>query len=140
MDMKHTKETFLELWKEFSSNNLISHLGMEFVELGEDYLTLKMPVNQSVTQIDGILHGGATLALAETVGSIAARVLYCNENESVRGVELSGNHVRGGKLGDTIFAKATCIHAGRTLQVWDIKITNQDEKLISFCKFTTFKI
>lgn len=138
--MDFDNELFLQKWNELTQNNLISHLGIEFVELGEDYITLKMSVNQSVTQVDGILHGGATLALAETAGSIGAWALYRKEGESIRGIELSGNHLRAAKVGETIFTKALCVHSGRTLQVWDIKITNQDQKLISYCKFTTIKI
>ncbi|MDO4229624.1 MAG: PaaI family thioesterase [Capnocytophaga sp.] len=122
------------------NDNMMKFWDIDFVELGENYITLKMPVTQRVTQIDGVLHGGATLALAETAGSIGAWILYRNEGESIRGIELSGNHLRSAKINDTVFAKATCINAGQTLQLWEIKITNQDDKLISFCKFTTIKI
>ena len=99
-----------------------------------------MPVTDKVTQIDGVLHGGATLALAETAGSVAAFLLHRKPNEQIRGIELSANHLRSGKIGDTLFATAKCIYAGRTLQLWEINITNQDNKLISYCKFTTIKI
>lgn len=123
-----------------SDDNLMKFWEVDFVELGADYIILKMPVTEKVTQIDGVLHGGATLALAETAGSIGAWLLYRGEGESIRGIELSGNHLRAAKIGDTVFAKATCINAGGTLQLWEIKITNQDDKIISFCKFTTIKV
>lgn len=138
--MNAKKEALLKKWNETSNDNLMKFWEVEFVDLGENYVELKMPVTNKVTQIDGILHGGATLALAETAGSIAAWLLYRKEGESIRGIELSGNHVRSAKVGDWVFAKATCINAGNTLQLWDIKISNQEGKLISFCKFTTIKI
>ncbi|ATA69146.1 PaaI family thioesterase [Capnocytophaga cynodegmi] len=138
--MEENKQTLLKKWKETSSDNLMKFWEVDFVELGQDYIILKMPVTEKVTQIDGVLHGGATLALAESAGSIAAWILYRKEGESIRGIELSGNHVRSAKIGEMVFAKATCINAGRTLQLWEIEITNQEHKLISFCKFTTIKI
>ena len=67
-------------------------------------------------------------------------MLYREEGEQIRGIELSANHVRAGRVGDTLYAKAICVNAGRTLQLWEIKVTNQDEKLISYCKFTTIRI
>ncbi|GIJ94123.1 PaaI family thioesterase [Capnocytophaga stomatis] len=138
--MEENKNALLKKWKETSNDNLMKFWEVDFVDLGKDYIILKMPVTEKVTQIDGVLHGGATLALAESAGSIAAWILYRKESESIRGIELSGNHVRAAKVGETVFAKATCINPGRTLQLWEIKITNQDDKLISFCKFTTIKI
>lgn len=133
-------EELLKKWKEDADDNLMNYFGIEYVEMGSDYIILKMPVTKRATQIDGVLHGGITLALAETAGSIGAYFLFRKEGESIRGIELSGNHVRAAKEGETVFARATCIHSGRTLQLWDIKITNQDNKLISYCKFTTIKI
>ncbi len=138
--MNLNKETLIKKMNEVPSDNLMKFWEVEFVELGDNYVILKMPVTDKVTQIDGILHGGATLALAESAGSIGAWILYRKEGESIRGIELSGNHLRAAKVGDTVFAKATCINAGRTLQLWEITITNQEQKLISFCKFTTIKI
>ncbi|MDO4783170.1 MAG: PaaI family thioesterase [Capnocytophaga felis] len=138
--MNTNTQALFKKWNETSNDNLMKFWEVDFVDLGENYITLKMPVTEKVTQIDGILHGGATLALAESAGSIGAWILYRKEGESIRGIELSGNHVRAAKVGDIIFAKATCINPGNTLQLWEIKITNQDDKLISFCKFTTIKV
>jgi len=113
---------------------------MSVAEIGEDSLTLSMPVTDRLTQIDGVLHGGATLALAETAGSIAAYLLCRKEGEQIRGIELSANNLRAGKIGDTLYAQAVCVNAGRTLQLWEIRVTNQEKKLISFCKFTTIRV
>lgn len=138
--MNLNKEAFLKKMNEIPNDNLMKFWEVEFVELGDNYVTLKMPVTEKVTQIDGVLHGGATLALAESAGSVGAWILFRKEGESIRGIELSGNHLRAAKVGDTVFAKAVCVNAGRTLQLWEVKITNQEQKLISFCKFTTIKI
>ena len=129
------KQDLQQKWDTLPENNL-----MRLWQMGEDYLVMTMPVTDKVTQIDGVLHGGATLALAETAGSVAAFLLHRKPNEQIRGIELSANHLRSGKIGDTLFATAKCINAGRTLQLWEINITNQDNKLISYCKFTTIKI
>ncbi len=134
------KQDLQQKWDTLPENNLMRLWQMEVAEVGEDYLVMTMPVTDKVTQIDGVLHGGATLALAETAGSVAAFLLHRKPNEQIRGIELSANHLRSGKIGDTLFATAKCINAGRTLQLWEINITNQDNKLISYCKFTTIKI
>ena len=134
------KQDLQQKWDTLPENNLMRLWQMEIAEVGEDYLVMTMPVTDKVTQIDGVLHGGATLALAETAGSVAAFLLHRTPNEQIRGIELSANHLRSGKIGDTLFATAKCINAGRTLQLWEINITNQDNKLISYCKFTTIKI
>ncbi|WP_448827097.1 PaaI family thioesterase [Capnocytophaga bilenii] len=134
------KQDLQQKWDTLPENNLMRLWQMEIAEVGEDYLVMTMPVTDKVTQIDGVLHGGATLALAETAGSVAAFLLHRKPNEQIRGIELSANHLRSGKIGDTLFATAKCINAGRTLQLWEINITNQDNKLISYCKFTTIKI
>ena len=124
-------------WDALPANNLMRQWQMQIAEITEQSVTLSMPVTDQVTQVDGVLHGGATLALAETAGSIAAFLLCRKGEEQIRGIELSANHLRAGKVGDTLYAKAVCLNAGRTLQLWDIKVTNQEEKLISYCKFTT---
>lgn len=134
------KQDLQQKWDTLPENNLMRLWQMEIAEVGEDYLLMTMPVTDKVTQIDGVLHGGATLALAETAGSVATFLLHRKPNEQIRGIELSANHLRSGKIGDTLFATAKCINAGRTLQLWEINITNQDNKLISYCKFTTIKI
>ncbi len=134
------KENLRRKWESLPENNLMRYWQMEIVAIGDDFLTLSMPVTDKVTQVDGVLHGGATLALAETAGSMAAYLLYRKEDEQIRGIELSANHVRAGKVGDILYAKALCVNAGRTLQLWEVKVTNQEDKLISYCKFTTMKI
>ena len=118
---------------------LVSTLGITFIDVGEHYLEAKMQVTPAHHQPAGVLHGGATAALAETVGSTAAAIFSKKENQILRGVELSINHVRGISEG-FVFAKAVPIHMGRTMQLWKISIIDQNNRDISFAKLTTLTI
>ena len=118
---------------------LVSRLGINFIDVGEHYLEAKMQVTPAHHQPAGVLHGGATAALAETVGSSAAAVFSKKENQILRGVELSINHVRGISEG-FVFAKAVPIHMGRTMQLWKISIIDENNRDISFAKLTTLTI
>jgi 1,4-dihydroxy-2-naphthoyl-CoA hydrolase len=115
---------------------LMETLGIEYVAIDADSLTAKMPVTEKVHQPDGVLHGGATLALAESVGSAAAQVLIAEGRGQIRGLELSGNHIKSVRSGH-VWAKATVLHRGRTTQLWQIHITDDEGVLVSVVKFTT---
>ena len=117
-------------------NTLMETLGMEFIDIGEDFLVAKMEVTPKVHQPDGVLHGGATVALAESVGSAASYMSVNRETQMVRGIVISANHVKGISKG-FVFAKATPIHKGRTTQLWEIRVTDPNNKLISHCKLST---
>ncbi|ATA93485.1 PaaI family thioesterase [Capnocytophaga canimorsus] len=134
------KTEILKKLNDTSKGNFMAYLGIEYVDVGTDYLTAKMRVTQNLTQIDGVLHGGATISLAETVGSAAAFFLFSAENQKVRGVELSANHLKSVKVGETVFAKASCVHRGKTIQLWQIKVTDEHQNLISLCKLSTVTI
>ena len=121
------------------SNTLMETLKIEFIEIGDDFVTCKMPVDSSVHQPAGILHGGATAALVETVGSFASRYFINEKDLAVRGVEITTNHVRSVSKG-YVYAKATNIHMGRTMQIWEVKVTDELNKLISIGKLTTLAI
>lgn len=127
----------IEMCNNISKNTLNETLSIKFIDIGEDFVKAKMPVNKSVHQPDGILHGGATAALAETVGSTAAFVLLKRKDIIVRGIEISSNHLKSISEGEVI-ATAKPINLGRTIQLWDIKITNQKGELISISKLTTY--
>ena len=114
-------------------------LDIVFTEIGENYVICKMPVNSSVHQPAGILHGGATAALVETVGSFASRYFIKDKDLAIRGVEITTNHVRSISEG-FVYAKASNIHMGRTMQIWEVRVTDQSEKLISIGKLTTLAI
>ncbi len=130
-----TSEQMVALCNLYSKNTLMQTLEIEYIEAGEDYLIAKMPVNPSVHQPMGLLHGGASVALAESVGS-AASLMFCNpEKQEVRGIEISANHLKSKREG-TVYAKATIIHKGASIHLWEIKITDEKEQLISLCKLT----
>jgi uncharacterized protein (TIGR00369 family) len=133
--MAFDKEKILLMCNAFSKNTLMETLEIEFIDAGDDFLVAKMPVNQRIHQPMGLLHGGASVALAESVGS-AASMLFVNPEESeIRGIEISANHLRTKKEG-IVFGTAKIIHKGRSLHLWEIKITDEDGKLISLCKLT----
>ena len=137
--MQFTKDEILTKTNEVSKNTLMETLNIEVIEIGEDYLVAKMPVNARVHQPDGVLHGGATVALAESVGSYAAHIFIDSEKYFVRGIEISANHVRSVKEG-TVYATATFVHKGRSTQLLDIKVRDEQERLISSCKLTTISL
>lgn len=114
-------------------------LEIEFTEVGEDYLIAKMPVTSKVHQPDGVLHGGASVALAESVGSLASYVFLDTDKFYVRGIEISANHVKSISEG-VVYAKASFVHKGRTTQLFEIKVTDEDKNLISIVKLTTIAL
>ncbi|MBC8396720.1 MAG: hotdog fold thioesterase [Flavobacteriales bacterium] len=133
------KESILKEANDRCKGTLVSTLGIIFTDVGEYFLEAKMKVTPNLHQPAGVLHGGATAALAETVGSSAAAIFSMKKNQMLRGVELSINHVRGISEG-YVYAKATPVHMGRTMQLWKISITDENHKDISFAKLTTLTI
>lgn len=138
MTMQYTKEEVLAQANKASKNTLMETLEIEMVDFGPDFLVARMPVTSKVHQPDGVLHGGATAALAESVGSFAS-VIFTDSNLMVRGLEITANHVKSIREG-FVFAKATFLHKGRTTQLLDIRVTDQDENLISICKLSTISL
>ena len=133
--MAFDKEKILSLCNEISKNTLMQTLEIEYIDAGEDFLVAKMPVNPNVHQPMGLLHGGASVALAESVGS-AASMLYVNHDLSeVRGIEISANHVKAKRSG-IVYGTARIIHKGSSIHLWEIKITDENDNLISLCKLT----
>ncbi|MDQ7918639.1 hotdog fold thioesterase [Mesonia sp. MT50] len=137
--MKYSKKEILAACAKMCKNTLMETLDIEFVEVGEDFLIAKMPVTPRVHQPDGVLHGGAMVALAESVGSAASFIFLDGEHFYIRGIEISANHIKSIASGE-VFAKAQFLHKGRTTQVWDIKITDVEENLISAVKLTTIAL
>jgi len=137
--MQLSKEEFLVEANVISKGTLMEALEIEFIDYGEDFVIAKMPVTPRVHQPDGVLHGGATVALAESVGSFAAHVFSNLDEVFVRGIEISANHIKSVRDG-FVYAKATFIHRGRTTQLLDIKITDDNDNLISLCKLTTISL
>mgnify|MGYP002816316711 FL=1 len=133
------KEEALKRCNAICKKTLMETLQIEFIDIGEDFLTAKMPVTSKVHQPDGVLHGGASVALAESVGSAASMMFLDVDKVFIRGIEISANHVKSISEGD-VFAKATYLHKGRTTQLWQIKITNTAGDLISLVKLTTIAL
>lgn len=134
-----TNEEILNRCNAVTKNTLMETLSIEYVEIGEQHLVARMPVNSKVYQPDGVLHGGAMVALAESVGSAAAIVFMDPSKLSIRGIEISANHVKSVREG-FVYAKAKPLHLGKTTQVWDIKITDENKNLISAVKLTTIAL
>lgn len=116
-------------------DTLAAALGMEFVAIGEDSLTCTMPVNANTKQPMGMLHGGASAALAETVGSVASMLCIDTNKYYSVGLDINCNHIRGVKSG-IVTATATPFHIGKTTHVWEIKITNEQGKLVCISRLT----
>ena len=125
----------LEKLNSINKNTLMETLGIRYTEIGSDYLVATMPVNSRVHQPMGFLHGGATVALAESVGSAASHYFTRDDNTEVRGIEINANHLRSVKAG-IVRATAKIIHKGRSTHLWEIKIEDEEGKLISICKLT----
>jgi uncharacterized protein (TIGR00369 family) len=137
--MSDYKAKILQVCNEIRKNTLMETLDIEYVDVGENFLIARMPVSPKVHQPDGVLHGGATVALAESVGSAASYVFLDGSAFFVRGIEIAANHVRSVKEG-YVFGKAQIIHKGRTTQLWEIRITDEEDNLISLCKLTTIAL
>jgi 1,4-dihydroxy-2-naphthoyl-CoA hydrolase len=114
---------------------LASHLGIEFVEIGEDFLRARMPVDDRTRQPFGLLHGGASVALAESLGSIGAALVVDREKFQCVGQEINANHIRGVKEGFVI-GTARPIHLGRRSHVWDIRIVDEQDRLVCISRLT----
>lgn len=137
--MRYSKDEILKRCNAMCKNTLMETLSIEFTDVTEDYIEAKMPVNAKVHQPDGVLHGGASVALAESVGSVGAYIFMNAKDLKIRGIEIAANHVRSISEG-YVFAKATIIHRGRTTQLWQIRIVNEQDQLISLIKMTTLTL
>lgn len=119
----------------YAKNTMGEHLGMVFTELGPDYLKATMPVDHRTKQPYGLLHGGASVALAETLGSIGAALVIDQEKLICVGQEINANHIRGVKSG-IVTGIAKPVHMGATSHVWEIKIYDEAEKLVCISRLT----
>ncbi|HEX7341418.1 MAG TPA: hotdog fold thioesterase [Rhodanobacteraceae bacterium] len=118
-----------------NSNTLMQQLDIRFSAVGEDFLRATMPVDTRTHQPFGLLHGGASVALAETVGSTAALLTLDTERELALGLDINANHLRGVRTG-TVTATARVMHLGRSTQVWEIRITDDDGNLVCVARLT----
>ena len=119
-----------------SAHTMVEHLGIQFVEIGDDFLTARMPVDQRTVQPAGLLHGGASVALAETLGSVAATLCVNPAETTCVGLEINANHIRSVRSG-FVTGVARPIHLGNSTQVWDIRIyDDEQERLVCVCRLT----
>jgi 1,4-dihydroxy-2-naphthoyl-CoA hydrolase len=129
----HRRPTLDELNR--ASATIMSHLGIEFVDIGDDSLSARMPVDRRTHQPTGLLHGGASVVLAETLGSAAAYCTIDRTRFDAVGIEINANHVRGVRDG-FVTGTARPLHLGRSTQLWEIRIENAAGKLVCISRLT----
>lgn len=125
----------LEHLHALSKDTMAEYLGIEWVEIGDDYLIARMPVDHRTKQPFGLLHGGASVALAETLGSVAAALVIDHNTSLPVGLEINANHMRSVKEG-YVYGTVRPFHCGRTTHVWEIKIADEEDKLVCVSRIT----
>ncbi len=121
----------------WNKNTMMETLDMIFTEIGEDYVVATMPVDHRTHQPMGLLHGGATIALAETVGSVGSALMVDTKKFAVVGLNMQTNHLKSIRSG-LVSARGQIIHKGRSTHIWDVTITGPEGQVISICRFTNF--
>lgn len=121
--------------QQLAANTMSAHLGIEFTEMGENFLKARMPVDDRTRQPYGLLHGGASATLAETLGSVASAYVIDMEQYYCVGLEINANHIRPAREG-YVYGTVTPLHLGRTTHVWDIRIHDAKEKLVCVSRLT----
>jgi len=129
------KNVLIESLKTFGKGTMTEHLGIEWVELGENFFKAKMPVDHRTLQPLGLLHGGASCVLAETLGSVASHLVIDPSEFYCVGIEINANHIRSAKEG-FVYGACSPLHIGSSTHVWDIRITNEEGKLICISRLT----
>jgi len=136
LELQHMdKKEILAGFNASCKDTLMESLDIEFVDLGDDFLTAKMPVTSKVYQPYGQLHGGATAALAESVGSAASHFFIDSKNHFINGIQLSINHIKSKREG-MVFATAKNIHKGKSTHLWEVTIIDEEGMLIAVAKMT----
>jgi len=133
--MKKRSGITLEDLNAWNKNTLGEHIGIEYTEIGEDYLVGQMPVDHRTHQPLGLLHGGASVALAETLGSVGATMFLDLDKQYCVGLEINANHIKSVRSG-YVYGKATAVHIGRKTQVWEIRITSEAGELVCISRIT----
>lgn len=125
----------LEVLNEMSIGCMVEHVGIEFTEIGDTHITATMPVDHRTKQPLGLLHGGASVVLAETLGSIGATLVIDMNKQYAVGLEINTNHIKSAKNGK-VTGTASPIHLGRSTQIWGIEIKNNDNQLVAISRIT----
>jgi len=131
--MENTEKT--RKINEFNAKTMVGHIGIEIMEVGKDFVSGRMPVDERTTQPYGLLHGGASVAFAESLGSLAGSFHIDWEKETVVGIEINANHLKSVRSG-WVYGKATPIRIGKRFQVWNINITNEDKAAVCVSRLT----
>jgi 1,4-dihydroxy-2-naphthoyl-CoA hydrolase len=120
-----------------SKNSMGEYVGIEFIEIGDDFLTAKMPVDHRTVQPFRILHGGASVVLAETLGSVASVMCIADmSKQQAVGVEINANHLSSAREGSVVYGTVRAIRVGRTMHVWNIEIKDEGGKLVCVSRLT----
>ena len=135
MRIWYNKELTIEDFKSFGKGTMAEYIGIEWVEAGEDFLKAKMPVDHRTNQPYGLLHGGASCTLAETIGSVASAMVVDHSKFVCVGLEINANHVRSARQG-FVTGVASALHLGANTHVWDVKIYDELEKLVCISRLT----
>lgn len=125
----------LDALTKISENTMVSHLGIEVTKIGEDFIEAKMPVDMRTHQPQGLLHGGASVALAETLGSLGAACCIDLSKQYCVGLEINANHIKSVRDG-FVYGVTKPIHLGKKTQVWEIRITNENQELVCISRIT----
>ena len=120
---------------EFNAKTMVGHIGIEIMEVGENFVSGRMPVDERTTQPYGLLHGGASVAFAESLGSLAGSFHVDLEKAAVVGIEINANHLKSVRSG-WVYGKATPVKIGKRIQVWNINITNEDKEAVCISRLT----
>jgi 1,4-dihydroxy-2-naphthoyl-CoA hydrolase len=130
------KKTKIAGTNQFAQNSMASYLAIEVIDIEDDFIVATMPVNEKTIQPMGILHGGASVVLAETLGSIGSALKLDLNKQVPVGLEINANHIRSVLKGKTVTGKATIIHQGRKTHVWTIEIKDEADKLVCISRLT----
>jgi 1,4-dihydroxy-2-naphthoyl-CoA hydrolase len=125
----------VEVINNFNKDTLVAHLGIEIVEVGSDFIKSKMPVDHRTRQPMGLLHGGASVVLSESVGSMASWLVTADQTKNIVGIEVNANHLKSAKSG-FVFGITKPIRIGRTLHVWNTEIYDEDDNLLCVSRLT----
>ena len=131
-------EDIVKKMNALNEGTMMETLGIEYLEVKEGFVYARMFVKKELSQPYGMLHGGASMAMAESIGGVGSAVYVDIETYVIRGMQMSANHVKAAKVGSYVYATATILHKGRQTHVWNIDIKNEDGDLVSTCRLTNF--
>lgn len=129
----------LEVMNQMGMNNMIGNLGIKFIDVAEDSISATMPVNENTKQPLGLLHGGATVALAESLGSMGSAMMVDLKTKTVMGIEVNANHLKAVGSG-MVTAVGTIVHRGRSTHVWDVRVMDEKGNTTAICRITNLVV